>query len=131
MVLQQTYSAIKPDAYENRKNIIDRIEKAGYKIIKSKTLLLTNKEAEDFYAEHKGKDFFPGLIEFMTSGSIYAMIIEKNDCIIDFRAFIGNTDPKRAEKGTIRSDYGGDLPKNAIHASDSIESAKREIDLIF
>jgi nucleoside-diphosphate kinase len=131
MALQQTYSAIKPDAYEHRQNIIDRIETAGYIIVKSKSLVLSKQEAENFYAEHKGKDFFSGLIEFMTSGSIYAMIIKKNDCISDFRAFIGNTDPKKAEKGTIRSDYGGDLPNNAIHASDSTESAEREMNLIF
>ena len=131
MAIEQAYSAIKPDAFENREEILQRIEKAGFTVKEGKITTLTKEKTEEFYAEHKGKPFFPGLIDFMISGSIYAMIIEKENCISDFRQFIGNTDPAKAEKGSIRADYGGDLPKNAIHASDSVESAKREINFIF
>lgn len=131
MTIQQTYSAIKPDAYSHRQEILDMIEKGGYKLVKGKNLTLTKENAEIFYEEHRGKEFFPGLVDFMVSGPIYAMILEKENCIEDFRIFIGNTNPQKAEDGTIRAIYGSELPHNAIHASDSIQSAQREINLIF
>ena len=79
-------------------------------------MTLSPQQAENFYAEHEGKPFFPGLVKFMTSGPILAMILEKENCILTFREFIGNTDPAKATKGTIRADFGSELPKNAIHA---------------
>ena len=131
MGVEQTYTAIKPDAFDKQDEIIIRIHNAGFDIVKQKELTLSKEEAEKFYEEHKGKDFFNPLIDFITSGPIVAMVLEKENCVNEFRTFIGNTDPAKAEKGTIRSDYGGDLPRNAIHASDSLESAEREINLIF
>ncbi len=131
MALQRTYSAVKPDAYEHRNEILDRIKTGGYNVIQTKELQLTSDQAKKFYAEHDGKPFFDGLVEFMTSGPILAMILEKENCIFDFREFIGNTNPAKAAPGTIRADYGGDLPYNAIHASDSTASAERETKLIF
>ena len=131
MVLQQTYSAVKPDAFEHKDEIIVKIKEGGFNLVKGKELNLSREKMEEFYSEHKGKPFFEGLIDFMTSGSIYAMVLEKEDCILDFREFIGNTNPAKAAPGTIRAIYGGELPFNAIHASDSPESAEREINFIF
>ena len=100
MVLQCSYSAIKPDAYKNREEILKRIKNAGFEIVETKEMTLTKELTEKFYAEHKGKTFFTGLIEFMTSGPIFAMILQKEDCILSFREFIGNTDPSKAQGGT-------------------------------
>lgn len=128
---QLSYTMIKPDAIANKDKIISMIEKAGYEIVKSKEMQMTPEFASKFYAEHDGKPFFEGLVEFMTSGPVFAMVIEKENCILDFREFIGNTDPAKAKPGSIRNLFGGEMPQNAIHASDSPESAKREISFIF
>ncbi len=128
---QQSYTMIKPDAIVNKDKILAMIERAGFVIIKSKQMQMDAEFAGKFYAEHLGKPFFDGLVEFMTSGPVYAMVIEKDNCIADFREFIGNTNPAKAKPGSIRQLFGGELPHNAIHASDSPESADREISLIF
>ena len=128
---QQSYTMIKPDAIANKDKIVAMIEKAGFVIIKSKNMQMDAEFAGKFYTEHIGKPFFKDLVEFMTSGPVYAIIIEKDNCITDFREFIGNTNPAKAKPGSIRNLFGGELPHNAIHASDSPESATREISLIF
>jgi nucleoside-diphosphate kinase len=128
---QQSYTMIKPDAIAKKDKIVAMITDAGFKIVKSKDMQMDSEFAGKFYAEHQGKPFFDGLVEFMTSGPVYAMVIEKENCIADFRDFIGNTNPTKAKSGSIRSLFGGELPHNAIHASDSPKSASREISLIF
>ena len=87
---------------------------------------LSRRDAGIFYSEHEGKPFFEELIEYMVSGPIVVAIVEKENCIKDYRAFIGATDPKKAAPGTIRALYGRDISENAIHASDSPESSERE-----
>ena len=95
MVLQKTYSMIKPDAIDHKADIVKMIEKAKFKIVDSKDMEISQELAEEFYAEHQGKGFFADLIEFITSGPVFAMILEKDNAIADFRTFIGATDPKK------------------------------------
>ena len=126
--LERTLTMIKPDAVRNGHLgvIIDKITSAGFKIIALKMTQLSRRDAGLFYAEHEGKPFFHELVEYMVSGPIVVAIVEKENCIRDYRAFIGATDPKKAAPGTIRALYGKDISENAIHASDSPESSERE-----
>ncbi len=126
--LERTLTMIKPDAVRNGHLgvIIDKITSAGFKMIALKMTQLSRRDAGIFYAEHEGKPFFEELIEYMVSGPIVVAIVEKENCIKDYRAFIGATDPKKAAPGTIRALYGRDISENAIHASDSLESSERE-----
>lgn len=128
-----TLTIIKPGAVA--KNfvvpILSKIDEAGFHIAAMKTLWLTRKEAETFYAEHKGKPFYPTLIDFMTSEPIVAAILERPKAVEHFRKLIGNTDPEKAEEGTIRKMYAENVTKNAIHGSDSDERARIEADFFF
>ena len=126
--LERTLTMIKPDAVRNGHLgvIIDKITSAGFKMIDLKMTQLSRRDAGIFYSEHEGKPFFEELIEYMVSGPIVVAIVEKENCIKDYRAFIGATDPKKAAPGTIRALYGRDISENAIHASDSPESSERE-----
>ncbi len=126
--LERTLTMIKPDAVRNGHLgvIIDKITSAGFKIIALKMTQLSRRDAGLFYSEHEGKPFFHELVEYMVSGPIVVAIVEKENCIRDYRAFIGATDPKKAAPGTIRALYGKDISENAIHASDSPESSERE-----
>jgi len=130
---QQTFAIIKPDAVEakNTGKIIDMILQDGFEIKKMEKIQFTADQAKTFYAEHKGKPFFDGLVEFMTSGPVIIMVLEKENAIKDWRKLIGATNPAKADKGTIRQLFGTKIPKNAAHGSDAPESAKREIDLLF
>ena len=130
-MVEQTYSMVKPDAFSKKDEILKLIEQGGFKIIKGKDMEFSKEIAEEFYIEHKDKGFFDDLIGFMTSGKIHAFVVEKENAILGFRAFIGATDPVKAKEGTIRKLYGAHLSRNAIHGSDAPESAKREINLIF
>ncbi len=129
MALEQTLSIIKPDAISKgfAEDICKRLEDAGLKIISKKSLHLTEEEAEGFYIEHKGKPFFPDLITFMTSGPIQVQILEGDNAIIKYREVMGNTNPKEADPGTLRADYADSIDANAVHGSDSEQSAEREI----
>ncbi|ABR55192.1 Nucleoside-diphosphate kinase [Methanococcus vannielii SB] len=131
--IQQTFVALKPDAVERKLigRIIQRFEDRGFNIIEIKMLKLSKELAEEYYSEHKGKEFYERLITFMTSGKIVAMVIEGERAINTVRKMIGNTCPYDAFPGTIRGDFGLYLPKNIIHASDSIDGAKKEIELFF
>ena len=124
---------IKPSAFRSRYagQILARIEGAGYRIIALKLVHLTKNQAGRFYEMHEGKPFYNSLVEFMSSGPIIAAILEHENAVESFRIFIGATDPARAEKGTIRNLFGKDLSENAIHGSDSDESARREGDFFF
>jgi len=131
----RTLIVIKPDAV--KKNVIGailkRFEDEGFTIKMLKMLQLSRSDAEEFYSVHRSKPFFNELVEFITSGPIVAAVVEGNDdsTIARVRSIIGVTDPRKAEKNTIRYLYGSDITMNAIHASDSVESFQREVKVIF
>lgn len=131
--MEQTFSMIKPDA--TSKNVTGAInamiESAGIRIIAQKRMRMTSEQAGLFYAEHKGKPFYEGLVEMMSSGPIVVQVLQGEDVIKRYRALMGATDPAKAEQGTIRAAFGGQLPHNAVHGSDSPESAAREISFFF
>lgn len=130
---QQTLSIIKPDAV--RKNLIgaieSRFEQAGLKIVALKMIQLSREQAEGFYAEHKGKPFFDGLVDFMTSGPVCVQVLAGENAITRNRELLCATNPDDAEPGTIRADYAESVASNAAHGSDSPESAAREIAYFF
>lgn len=130
-----TLGMIKPHAIRARKvgEIISRIEEAGFAILYMKSAQFRMEGAEQFYAEHKGKDFFENLINVMSSGPILAMVLRKPDAATEFRKLIGVTDPAKAEPGTIRSDFGDhdNLTNNAVHGSANDEASIDEILFFF
>lgn len=130
---EQTLSIIKPDAVKNHHigDIISRFEDANLNIDAIKMTRMTKAQAEKFYGEHRERPFFPELIEFISSGPIVVMVLEGNDAIAKNRKLMGDTDPKKAEKGTLRADFAESKGKNAVHGSDSPEAAKREIMFFF
>ncbi len=133
MTGNKTLTIIKPFAVQKRNlgAILAKIEEAGFRFCAIKTLKLDKHEAEEFYIEHKGKSFYDDLTDFMSSGPITAAILEKDDAVKDFRFLIGATDPSQAQEGTIRRMFATDKTHNAIHGSDSDESAERECDFFF
>lgn len=128
-----TLTMIKPSAFEdgNTGKILAMIEEGGYKIKAIKKIWLSKAQASHFYEIHAGKPFYEELTTFMSSGPIVAAILEMENAVEAFRKFIGATDPAKAEKGTIRNLYGKNLGENAIHGSDSDESAEREAAFFF
>ncbi len=130
---ERTLSIIKPDAVA--KNVIgevySRFEKAGLSIVASKMMHLTQDQAEGFYAEHKERPFFADLVAFMTSGPVVVQVFEGEDAILKNRDLMGATNPKEAEAGTIRADFASSIDANAVHGSDSADSAEREIAYFF
>ena len=128
-----TFSMIKPRAVRegHTGEILAALEKEGFHIRALRMRKLTKEEAERFYKEHEGKPFFSDLISKMTSGSIVTIVLSKTNAVQELRTCIGATDPKKAAPGTIRAHFGTDVTENAIHASDSITSAEREIDFFF
>jgi len=133
MPLGYTFAMIKPTAC--RKNhvgpILAMINQAGFRISAIRSTKLTREEAERFYEMHRGKDFYNDLCDFMSSGPIIALLLEKENAIEDFRKLIGNTNPDFAEEGTIRKRFAESLQRNAIHGSDSVENMQRESDFFF
>ena len=131
--LEQTLSIIKPDAVErNLDNEIKEIFKTnGFKIINEKKIQIEKSEAEKFYKVHETKPFYNDLCSYLSSGPIIAMILEKENAVIDNRKLMGATNPKDAEEGTIRKKHGISIDKNSVHGSDSVENAKIEIDFFF
>ena len=131
--IEQTLSIIKPDAVErNLDNEIKAIFKnKGFKIIKEKKLKLEKSEAEQFYKVHETKPFYNDLCEYLSSGTVVVMILEKENAIKSNRDLMGATDPNKAEDGTIRKLFGQSIDKNSVHGSDSPENAKIEIDFFF
>jgi len=124
---------IKPEAVEKGYigSILERINKAGFKIIALKKIKLSPELAGDFYSVHKERPFYMELVKYMTSGPIVAAILEKNNAVVEFRNLIGSTDPSDAENGTIRKEFAESKAKNAIHGSDSDKNAKIESDFFF
>ena len=131
--IEQTLSIIKPDAVE--RNLDEKIKsifiKEGFKIIKEKKIKLEKDDAEKFYKVHETKPFYKDLCEYLSSGPVVAMVLEKEDAISYNRRIMGATDPKNAEDGTIRKQFGISIDKNSVHGSDSIENAKKEINFFF
>ena len=131
--LEQTLSIIKPDAVErNLDNEIKEIfKKKGFIIKKEKKIQIEKSEAEKFYKVHETKPFYNDLCNYLSSGPIVAMVLEKENAIIENRQLMGATNPEDAIEGTIRKKYGISIDKNSVHGSDSIENAKAEIDFFF
>ncbi|GAB2654159.1 nucleoside-diphosphate kinase [Vibrio panuliri] len=133
MALERTFSIVKPDAVKRNLigEIYNRIEKAGLQVVAAKMIHLTEEQASGFYAEHEGKEFFPSLKEFMTSGPIMVQVLEGEDAIARYRELMGKTNPEEAACGTIRADYALSMRHNSVHGSDSPVSAEREIAFFF
>ena len=133
MAIQRTLSIIKPDAVAKNVigEIISRFETNDLKIIAAKLITLTDSDAGGFYAEHEGKPFYNDLIAFMTSGPVFIQVLEGEDAIAKNRELMGNTDPSKADAGTIRADFAQTIDANAVHGSDSEKSANREIAFFF
>lgn len=131
--MQQTLSIIKPDAVKKGVigKIIDRFESNGLRIAAAKKLCLSAEDASKFYEIHKDRPFYKDLIEFMTSGPVVVMVLEGDDAVAKNRELMGATDPKKADKGTIRADFADSIDANAVHGSDSLENAKIEIAFFF
>ena len=131
--IEQTLSIIKPDAME--RNLDGEIklmfEKDGFKIVKGKKIKLAKSEAEEFYKVHETKPFYNDLCEYLSSGPIMVMILEKENAVLANRKLMGATNPKDAEEGTIREKFGISIDKNSVHGSDSVDNAKIEINFFF
>tara|TARA_B100001540_G_scaffold305040_1_gene315462 strand:+ start:1885 stop:2295 length:411 start_codon:yes stop_codon:yes gene_type:complete len=131
--LEQTLSIIKPDAVERnlqeeiKKNFIDN----GFNIKNEKKIQISKNEAEEFYKVHQSKPFYAELCNYLSSGPIVVMVLEKENAVAENRKLMGATDPKKADDGTLRKKYGISIDKNSVHGSDSLENAKIEIDFFF
>ena len=133
MALERTLSIIKPDAVAKNVvgQILARFEGAGLRIVAARMAHLSRAEAEAFYAVHKARPFFKDLVSFMTSGPVMIQVLEGEDAIARNRQLMGATDPKKAEKGTIRADFADSIDANAVHGSDAAETAVTEIAFFF
>ena len=133
MAIEKTLSIIKPDAVKRSLmgEIIKKIEENDLVIIDIKMLKLSKQESSKFYEIHKDKTFFSNLIDYMTSGKIIVMILEGDNAVNKYRDLIGSTDPNKAKEGSIRKLYALNTTQNSVHASDSLENAKREIEFFF
>jgi nucleoside-diphosphate kinase len=133
MALERTLSIIKPDAV--KKNVIGQIlarfEKAGLRIVAARMKHLSRAEAEGFYAVHRERPFFRDLVDFMISGPVLIQVLEGDNAIAKNRELMGATDPKKAEKGTIRADFAQSIDANAVHGSDSLDNARTEVAYFF
>ncbi len=131
--MEKTLAIIKPDAVKKKiiGRIIQRIEDEGFKIVEMKLVRLSKEEAEGFYIVHKNKPFYASLTDFMSSGEIVVMVLEKENAINHWREIMGATDPALALPGTIRHSYGFSIERNAVHGSDGPDTAEWEINYFF
>ena len=133
MTTEYTFSMIKPDA--TKRNLISKInsylENAGLKIVAQKMVVLEESQAKEFYAEHKERSFFSGLITYMTSAPVVLQVLKGENAVTKNREIMGATNPADARPGTVRKDFALDIEANSIHGSDSAESAEREINFFF
>ena len=131
--IEQTLSIIKPDAVERKldSEIKEMFKGGGFSIIKEKKIQIEKSEAEKFYKVHETKPFYSDLCEYLSSGPIIVMVLEKENAVLGNRKLMGATNPKDAEEGTIRKKYGISIDKNSVHGSDSIDNARNEIDFFF
>ena len=133
MTMQRTLSIIKPDATSKNiiGKIIDRFEENGLKVVAGKLIHMDKGKAAGFYAEHEGKPFFLKLVEYMTSAPVFVQVLEGDNAVLKNRDLMGATNPSEADPGTIRADFAETIDANAVHGSDSIDSAAREISYFF
>ena len=133
MTIQRTLSIIKPDATSNNiiGRIIDRFEENGLKVVAGKLIHMDQAKAAGFYAEHEGRPFFPNLVEYMTSAPVFVQVLEGDNAVLKNRELMGATNPSEADPGTIRADFAETIDANAVHGSDSEDSAAREISYFF
>ncbi len=133
MAVEQTFSIIKPNAMKKNAigDIMSMFEANGLKIAAAKIQILSKSKAEEFYAEHKARPFFGELVSFMTSGPVMLMCLQGEGAVLKNREIMGATDPKKANAGTVRAKFGDNVGENAVHGSDSAESAARELALFF
>jgi nucleoside-diphosphate kinase len=133
MTTERTLSILKPDA--TRRNltgkVVDRFETAGLRVVASKRMWLSTKQAEAFYAVHKARPFFNDLVKFMTSGPVVVQVLEGPNAVAKNREVMGATDPSKAAAGTIRKDFAESIEANSVHGSDSLENAANEIKFFF
>ena len=131
--MERTLMMVKPDAVGKNAigAILQRVESEGFLVRELRMTQLSNEQGQDFYEVHKERPFYVELVSFMTSGPVVPMVLERDNAVAHLRQFIGETDSTRAAAGTIRSDFGTDVQCNAVHASDSLENAVREIDFFF
>jgi nucleoside-diphosphate kinase len=133
MALEKTFSIIKPNAMKKNciGDIISMFEANGLKVAAAKLSILSKSKCEEFYAEHKARPFFPELVSFMTSGPVLLMCLAGENAVLKNREIMGATDPKKAAAGSIRAKFGDSMGENAVHGSDSLASAERELALFF
>jgi len=132
-VRERTFCLVKPDGVQRGLvgEVIKRFEQRGLQLVALKMVRITRALAESYYGEHKGKPFFPGLVDYVTSGPSVAMLWDGDSAVAIVRKMMGATDPAKADPGTIRADFGLNIGRNVIHGSDSVESANREVSLFF
>lgn len=130
---ERTFAIIKPNAVADRQigAILERIERNGLELVALKMACLSQEQAEQFYSVHKERPFFKQLVAFMTSGPIVAMVLEGPEAVTRYRQLMGATDPQQALPGTLRAEFGRDVTANAVHGSDLLEAAQREISFFF
>jgi len=133
MAIQQTLSIIKPDATSKNiiGKIINRFEENGLKVVAGKLIHMDQAKAAGFYAEHERMPFFPNLVEYMTSAPVFVQVLEGDNAVLKNRELMGATNPSEADPGTIRADFAETIDANAVHGSDSTDSAAREISYFF
>jgi nucleoside-diphosphate kinase len=133
MATERTFSIVKPNAVQKNVvgEIISRFEKRGMRVAAAKFMKLSKEKAEGFYIEHKDRPFFGSLVRFMTSGPVLLMVLEGENAVALNREIMGATDPAKAAAGTIRKDFADNIEANAVHGSDSLKSAEREISYFF
>ncbi len=133
MAVERTFAMVKPDGVRRRLvgNLVSRIEAKGYAIVGLKQLTISRELAERHYGEHKGKPFFDGLVSFITSGPVVAMVLEGENAIAGWRGMMGPTNPKDAPCGTVRGDFATTIDENVAHGSDAPATAEREIGIFF
>ena len=133
MTIQRTLSIIKPDATSKNiiGKIIDRFEENGLKVVAGKLIHMDETKAAGFYAEHEGRPFFDNLVQYMTSAPVFVQVLEGDNAVLKNRELMGATNPSEADSGTIRADFAETIDANAVHGSDSTDSAAREIAYFF
>jgi len=133
MALERTFSIIKPDGVQKNLigEVIRRFESAGLKIVAARMVQLTQAQAEGFYAVHRERPFFKDLVKYMISGPVVVQVLEGENAVAKNRELMGATDPKKADKGTIRADLASSIEENVVHGSDSAENARNEIAYFF
>jgi len=131
--MEKTFAIIKPDAVEARHagKILSRIEAEGFRVVALRRHRMSRAEAEGFYAEHREKGFFGGLVAYMTSGPVFVAVLERENGVAHWRAVMGATDPAKADAGTIRKEFGQSIERNAVHGSANPADAAREVTFFF